>query len=61
MKADRRSNTLIKKNKTVRQAVRQGLLWGSAALVGGLVCGQALAQDQDKDQDALVDEAQELE
>jgi iron complex outermembrane receptor protein len=66
MMADRHGKTLVKKNKTVRQAVRQalrqGLLWGSTsvAVVGSLAFnGQALAQDQDPD--SLIDEAQLLE
>jgi len=54
MMVDRHSNVLPKKKKktvkkAVRQALEQGLLWGSAsaAMVGGLtLTGQVLAQDQ---------------
>ncbi len=62
MIADRRSKILVKKNKTLRQAIRQGLFLGGtgAALAGGLVfSGLALAQDQDPD--SLIDEAELLE
>ena len=61
MKAHQRNNITVKKRKPLRQAVRQGLYLGStgAALAGGLVCGQAFAQDQDPD--SLIDEAQDLE
>ena len=60
MMADRSKNILIKKKKTLQQAVRQGLLFGGTAIAGGLaVCGQAVAQDQD--QTSLIDEANELE
>ena len=59
MMVDRSDSNLVKKERTLRQAIRQGLYYGSAAFAGGLaLSGQAVAQDQDTA--SLVDEAQLL-
>jgi len=62
MMVDRSNDILVKKNKTLSQAIRRGLYLGTASLAtaGGMaVSGQAVAQDQDSA--SLVDEAQLLE